>query len=55
MEPRYLGDGVYAVFDGYHVLLRLGSHDNTTGQIALESEVFDAVKKFGNEAFKIAE
>ena len=25
---EYLGDGVYASFDGYNVCLSLGSHDN---------------------------
>jgi hypothetical protein len=31
MFPEYLGDGVYAVFDGWHIWLRLNSHDNIEG------------------------
>lgn len=52
MEPRYLGDGVYATFDGYHVWLLTGSHDNPDNRVALELNVFQAVKKFGDEAFE---
>lgn len=53
MEPRYLGDGVYATFDGYHVWLLVGSHDQPTAKVALELDVFNAVKKYGNEAFQL--
>jgi len=28
VEPTYLGDGVYASFDGYHIWLHLGAHNN---------------------------
>ena len=36
MEDRYLGDGVYASFDGYHIWLDLRGQDNYT-KIALDS------------------
>jgi hypothetical protein len=41
----YLGDGVYATFDGYHVWLRTGSHEEreATNSIALEPAVFEAL------------
>ncbi len=26
VEPRYLGDGVYATYDGYQIELRLNDH-----------------------------
>jgi hypothetical protein len=42
---RYLGDGVYASFDGHHVWLRVGSHDAEPG-IALEPEVFAALVQY---------
>lgn len=39
---RYLGDGVYASFDGWHITLSLGEH--TAPQVvALEPEVFAAL------------
>jgi hypothetical protein len=42
MEDAYLGDGVYASWDGYHVVLDLRAQDNTT-RISLEPSVFDAL------------
>jgi hypothetical protein len=45
MEDRYLGDGVYASFDGYHVVLDLRGQDNTT-KIALEPSVVVALQEY---------
>ncbi len=44
-RERYLGDGVYATFDGFSVTLDLRGQDNTT-RIVLEPEVLDALVKF---------
>lgn len=52
MEPRYLGDGVYATFDGMHVWLHLGAHD-APALVALDIDVFCAVTKYGIKAFGI--
>jgi hypothetical protein len=41
----YLGDGVYATFDGYHLWLDLRGQDSTT-RIALEPAVLDALDRF---------
>ena len=41
----YLGDGVYASFDGYHIVLDLRAQDDFT-KIALEPSVLDALDKF---------
>ncbi len=41
----YLGDGVYATFDGYHVVLDLRGQDNTT-RIALEPDVLKSLNAF---------
>jgi hypothetical protein len=50
-EPRYLGDGVYASFDGYHIWLTTGSHreEEATNKVALEPPVFDALHKYQQE------
>ena len=40
MEERYLGDGVYASFDGFNIVLDLRDQDSVT-KIALEPEVFN--------------
>lgn len=42
---RYLGDGVYASFDGYHIWLRTGSHDAEPA-IALEPAVIEALLEY---------
>ena len=41
MEECYLGDGVYASYDGYHIVLDLRAQD--ASRIALEPSVFDAL------------
>ena len=41
----YLGDGVYASFDGYQIILDLRGQDDTT-RIALEPSVFTALVKY---------
>ena len=36
----YLGDGVYASYDGFHIILTNGSHDNYNSEIFLDIPVF---------------
>ena len=48
MDERYLGDGVYASFDGYHIVLDLRGQDNYT-RIALEPAVFSQLARYGEE------
>ena len=47
-EPEYLGDGVYASFDGYHIWLRTGAHEGpgVTNVIALEPSVYRALLRY---------
>ena len=42
IEPTYLGDGVYASFDGYHIWLKTQQGH----QIALEPSVKDALDRY---------
>ena len=51
VPPTYLGDGVYASFDGYQVWLHIGSHDSDP-VVALEPEVLNALHRYEE---KIAE
>ena len=44
-EPQYLGDGVYASFDGYQVWLHVGSHD-AAPVVALEPELITAINTY---------
>lgn len=41
---QYLGDGVYASFDGYQIWLAVNHHDNIV--VALEPNVFHALMKY---------
>jgi hypothetical protein len=45
IEDTYLGDGVYASYDGYHIFLDLRAQDSTT-RIGLEPQVLDALDHF---------
>ena len=45
MNDDYLGDGVYASFDGYHIILDLRGQDSTT-RIALEPSVLEALDRY---------
>lgn len=42
IPDQYIGDGVYASYDGYHVVLDLRGQDDTT-RIALEPPVLNAL------------
>jgi hypothetical protein len=45
VEATYLGDAVYASFDGYHIWLHLNRHDGP-GLIALEPAVYESLKHY---------
>ncbi len=51
METRYIGDGVYASFDGCGVILDLRGQDNTT-KIYLEYEVLKELEAYAKECWK---
>jgi hypothetical protein len=42
----YLGDGVYAIFDGYGIWLHANDHANPTDRIYLEPPVLEALHRF---------
>lgn len=46
MLPDYLGDGVYADFDGYGITLKANDHENPTDTIYLEPEVLAALNRY---------
>lgn len=45
--PIYLGDAVYASFDGYHICLTLNDHRNPT-MIALEPSVLRSLRDYAD-------
>jgi hypothetical protein len=52
-EERYLGDGVYASCDGYHIILDLRAQDRS--RIALEPPVFDALVRYRDDLVTAAQ
>ena len=48
---QYLGDGVYASFDGYQVWLHVGSHTNRP-VVALDEEVLKALVQYDRDVRK---
>lgn len=48
-RPRYLGDGVYASFDGYQIWLAANDHRNLV--IALEPGVMSALVDYAEDVF----
>lgn len=46
MIKEYIGDGVYALFDGYGIELRANDFDSPTDMIYIEPSVFEALVRF---------
>jgi hypothetical protein len=44
LDSTYLGDGVYASFDGYHIALAVNHHENVV--IYLDSSVQDDLVRY---------
>ena len=45
IKDEYLGDGVYASFDGFQIVLDLRAQDDTP-RIALDPSVLEALDKY---------
>ena len=45
-KKRYLGDGVYVDFDGYHIVLTTCNGLSDTNKIYLDSQVTEALIKY---------
>lgn len=50
LPQTYLGDAVYAYYDGYHIWLRTG--DGNDQRIALEPAVFDALVRYRKKLYE---
>jgi hypothetical protein len=55
MDERevYLGDGAYAEFDGYAIVVTARNGVETTDTITLEPEVFAALLRFAKRFYKL--
>jgi len=52
VPASYLGDGVYAIFDGYGIWLHANDLGSPTDRIYLEPEVLEALDIFRKEVKK---
>jgi len=50
-KEEYLGDGVYAIFDGYGIWLHANDHLKPTDRVYLEPGVFRALERFAEQVF----
>ena len=48
-DVTYLGDGVYAEYDGYGIELKANEYENPTDTIYLEFEVIEALIRYYNK------
>jgi len=46
VPAEYLGDGVYAIFDGFGIWLHANDHENPTDRVYLEPGVFQLLVQF---------
>jgi hypothetical protein len=45
-EAQYIGDGLYASFDGYHIWIRSCNGVEILNEVALEPHVFDHLVEY---------
>jgi hypothetical protein len=46
VEPEYIGDGVYASFDGFNIWLQTERETGRIERIAIEPQVFHALERY---------
>jgi hypothetical protein len=52
MNDRYLGDGVYASFDGWHIWIWVSDGIKKSQHIALDPGVIASLKQFSEDSWK---
>ena len=45
-RKRYIGDGVYADFDGHNIVLTTENGEAVTNRVVLEPQVWGALKEY---------
>lgn len=53
MKKVYLGDAVYAQFDGFHIILSTEDGYRETNTVSLEAEVIESLLKFIETSYKV--
>lgn len=54
IKDEYLGDGVYASFDGYHICLDLRGQGEAEKRIAIEPAVMDSLVRYADRCWRPA-
>ena len=49
VPASYLGDGVYAIFDGFGIWLHANDHKNPTDKVYLEPPVMESLERFNHD------
>lgn len=52
-KKKYMGDSVYADFDGYHIVLTTENGFGPSNKICLEFEVLVNLDRYARECWKI--
>jgi hypothetical protein len=57
MDKEYMGDSVYAAFDGYHIILTTenGYPDDPSNRIAIEPQVLEAINRYATRIAQLRE
>jgi len=55
IEKRYIGDAVYADFDGFHIVLTISNGINDTNTIGLEPGVLNEFDRYRADLKKAIE
>lgn len=49
----YLGDGLYAAFDGFHIILTAENGIEISNQVYLEDQVFESLLLFAEKVWNV--
>ena len=52
IPKSYLGDSVYAEFDGYHIMLTTNNGYGASNTIAIEPQVYSALKRYAERIWR---
>ena len=54
-KSTYLGDGLYAEYDGYSIWLKANHHKHPTDKVCLEPAVLVSFIRFASQYFNLKE
>lgn len=51
MDAQYIGDGLYAEFDGYHIVIKANDLHRPTDTVYLDFSTAEALRDYINKTF----